>query len=63
MGRTRLIFDTYDIEKASKEMLKNIDDAIIATAFKLRDEARQIFINSSSIYKTHSSGHNYRHLA
>ena len=63
MGRTRLIFDTYNIEKASKEMLKNIDDAIIATAFKLRDEARQIFINSSSIYKTHSSGHNYRDLA
>ena len=63
MGRTRLIFDTYDIEKASKEILKNIDHAIIATAFKLRDEARQIFINSSSIYKTHSSGHNYRDLA
>jgi len=63
MGRTKLIFDTYDIEKASKEMLKHIDKAIIASAFKLRDEARQIFINSSSIYKVHSSGHNYKDLA
>ncbi len=63
MGRTRLIFDTYDIEKASSEMLRNIDKAVVASAFKIRDEARQIFINSSSIYKTHSSGHSYRDLA
>ena len=63
MGRTRLIFDTYDIENASREMLKNIDKAIIASAFRIRDEARRIFINSFSIYKTHSSGHSYKDLA
>ena len=44
-------------------MLKNIDKAIVASAFKIRDEARQIFISSRSIYKTHSSGHNYTDLA
>ena len=63
MGKTRLIFDTYDIEKASQEILRNIDKAVVATAFKIRDNARQKFINSSSIYKTHSLGHNYKDLA
>lgn len=63
MGNTKLIFDTYDIEKASSEILRNIDKAVVATAFKLRDDARQIFISSSSIYKIHSSGHNYKDLA
>ncbi len=63
MGKTRLIFDTYDIENASQEMLNNIDRAIVASAFKIRDIARQIFIGSSSIYKTHTSGHNYKALA
>ncbi len=63
MGKTRLIFDTYDIEKASQEMLKNIDKAIVASAFRIRDEARRIFISGSSIYKTHTSGHNYKDLS
>jgi len=40
MGNTKLIFDTYDIEKASSEILRNIDKAVVATAFKLRDDAR-----------------------
>jgi hypothetical protein len=40
MGKTRIIFDTYDIEKASSEMLRNIDKAVVASAIKLRDDAR-----------------------
>lgn len=63
MGNTRLIFDSYDIEKASSEMLRNIDKAVVASAFKIRDDARQIFITSRSIYKKHTSGHNYKDLA
>ena len=63
MGKTKLIFDTYDIEKASSEILQNIDKAVVASAFRIRDDARQIFISSASIYKTHTSGHSYRDLA
>ena len=63
MGKTKLIFDTYDIEKASSEILQNIDKAVVASAFRIRDDARQIFISSASIYKTHSNGHSYRDLA
>ena len=63
MGKTRLIFDTYDIEKASSEILRNIDKAVVASAFKLRDDARKIFISSAGIYKTHTSGHDYKDLA
>jgi len=40
MGKTRLIFDTYDIEKASSEILQNIDKAVVASAFRIRDDAR-----------------------
>ena len=40
MGKTRLIFDTYDIEKASSEILQNIDTAVVASAFRIRDDAR-----------------------
>ena len=63
MGKTRIIFDTYDIEKASSEMLRNIDKAVVASAIKLRDDARQIFISSASIYKRHTPGHSYKDLA
>ena len=61
MGRKRLIYDTYDIEKASQEILRNIDKAVVATAFQVRDDARQIFISSGSIYKKHTG--NYKDLA
>jgi len=40
MGKTKLIFDTYDIEKASSEILQNIDKAVVASAFRIRDDAR-----------------------
>lgn len=63
MGKTRLILDTYDIEKASSHILKSIDKAVVASAFKIRNDARYTFIKSSSIYKKHSLEHNYKDLA
>lgn len=63
MGKTRIIFDTYEVEKASSEILKDIDKAVVASAFKIRDDARRFFISSASLYKTHTSGHSYKDLA
>lgn len=40
MGRNRLIYDVRNLETASEEMLKKIDRAVLAAAFKIRDEMR-----------------------
>lgn len=61
MGKAKLIFETNDIEKASSQMLRNIDRAVVASAFSIRDDARRLFANSASIYKTHTSS--YKDLA
>ena len=57
-----MIFDTRDLETASEEILKGIDKAVLATAFKVRDDARQSFKGSSNLYK-HSASHSYDNLA
>lgn len=51
MGKQRLIFDTRDIEELSQEMLNGIDRAVVAAAFKIRDEMRDEFKKSRSMYK------------
>lgn len=51
MGETRLIYSIEDLDKASDEMLRAIDKAVLATAFKLRDDMRSEFTKSRSQYK------------
>ena len=47
----RIVYDTRDLENASAEMLKGINRALLAAAFKIRDEMRNEFIKSQSQYK------------
>lgn len=55
MGVTQFIYEERDLTRLSDEMLKNIDKAVLAAAFTIRDAARQAFITqSSSIYKHHT---------
>ena len=55
MARNRLIFDTRDLETASKEILEKVDRALVAAAFKIRDEMRDEFIKAQSNYKYNTS--------
>lgn len=51
MGKQKLIFDTRDLGELSDEMLNGIDRAVVAAAFKIRDEMRNEFKKGSSMYK------------
>lgn len=55
MARNRLIFDTRDLENASNEILEKVDKALLAAAFKIRDEMRDEFKKSQSNYKYSTS--------
>lgn len=49
------IYDTRDLSEYSKSQLKQFDKAVLAAAFKVRDEARQAFIDSKPQYKMATS--------
>lgn len=51
MGGSRIIFDEKDLSTYSADMIKNIDRAVLAAAYRLRDNMRQAFVNGSSLYK------------
>ena len=51
MGKQKLIFDTRDLEQITDEMLEGIDKALVAAAFKIRDEMRDEFKKAASQYK------------
>lgn len=53
-----LTFETRNIEADEKELLNKIDKAVLATAFKVRDDARDIFMSSKSQYKYGTSDYN-----
>jgi hypothetical protein len=55
MARNKLIYDTRDLETASQEVLEKVDKALVAAAFKIRDEMRNEFIKSQSNYKYNTS--------
>ncbi len=61
MAKSKLIFSTRDLEDASKETLRGINQAVLAAAFHIRDEMRDIFRKSDSLYE-HST-ENYKMLA
>jgi len=48
---TQLIYDSSDLTTYAEDMLSRIDDAVVAAAYKIRDNIRQTFINGSNIYK------------
>lgn len=51
MGGSRIIFDEIDLSTYSADMIKHIDRAVLAAAYRLRDNMRHAFINGSSLYK------------
>lgn len=55
MAKNKLIFDTRDLETASQEVLEKVDKALVAAAFKIRDEMRDEFIKSQTNYKYSTS--------
>lgn len=55
MAKNKLIFDTRDLESASQEVLEKVDKALVAAAFKIRDEMRDEFLKSQSNYKYNTS--------
>lgn len=59
MGK-QIVYDSMDLSNASEEILKDIDKALLAAAFKIRDEMRSYFVQSKGQYK-HSTS-NYNHL-
>lgn len=51
MSKHRLIFDERDLSTATEEILKKVDRAVLAAAFKIRDEMRAEFKKDISLYK------------
>ncbi len=51
----KLIYDTQDLSNASKDILDRVDRAVMAAAFKIRDNARSQFkSDTTSTYKSHT---------
>lgn len=48
---SRTVFDVRDLEDATDDMLRHIDRAVVAAAFKIRDEMRDEFKKGASLYK------------
>ena len=51
MPKHRVIYDSRDLETASDEILEKVDKAVLATAFKLRNEIREDFRKDITKYK------------
>jgi hypothetical protein len=58
MAKNKLIFDTRDLENYSDEMISKIDKAVVAAAFKIRDEIREEFKKSANEYANHTEKYN-----
>ena len=55
MGRQKVIYEVRDLEKVTSDMLKGIDKALLAAAFKIRDNMRNEFLHGKSLYKHSTS--------
>ena len=51
MPKHRLIFSERDLSTASEEIIKKVDRAVLAAAFKIRDEMREQFKKDITLYK------------
>ena len=47
----KIIYDSRDLGELTNEMLKSIQGAVFATAYKVRDDARNEYRKSKSMYK------------
>jgi len=61
MGKVKYIYDAKDLTTLADEMLDRIDNAVMASALKIRDNAKSSFLSGSSLYKYGTS--EYRNLA
>lgn len=50
MGK-RIVYNTRDLENASQEVLRGVSRALLAAAFKIRDDMREEFKKSQGEYK------------
>lgn len=51
----KIIYDTKDLSDATKDILDGVDRAVMAAAFKIRDNARSQFKSDAiSTYKSHT---------
>ena len=51
MANKRIVYDTRDLENATEEMLRGVNRALLAAAFKIRDDMRDEFRRSIGEYK------------
>ncbi len=54
-----IITDTRQLSNLETEVKAKVDNAILATAFKLRDQMREKFVKSKTIYKKATSKYDY----
>lgn len=54
----KLIYSERDLTLASDEILEKIDKAVLATAFRVRDNARSEFISNGGNYKYRTDKYN-----
>lgn len=47
----KIVYSTRDLENATSEMLKGVNKALVAAAYKICDEMREEFRKSQSKYK------------
>lgn len=55
MGKLEKIYDSNDLTHYSDDTKKRIDKAVVAAAFRIRDNIRKVFLTGSSLYKYHTS--------
>jgi hypothetical protein len=53
----KLIYSTTDLETASAEVLEDVDSALVAAAYRIRDNMRASFVSGSSLYKRSTPGY------
>jgi len=58
MAKNKLIFDTRDLETLTDEMISKIDRAVVAAAFKIRNEIREEFKKSATDYPNGTEKYN-----
>ena len=52
---TNVIYDSDDLTNISDNILNSVDRAVVAAAFRVRDDARQSFLQGGSNYKRRTS--------
>ena len=51
MSKNRVIYDSRDLSTASNDILRRVDRAVLAAAFKVREEIQDEFKRQRTLYK------------